>query len=57
MEFDKEKFKDMMLTRLRQQYGKDLTGANRHDLYDAVVADCMNIIMDRWIFNGTCAGQ
>ena len=49
MEFDKEKFKDMMLTRLRQQYGKDLTGANRHDLYDAVVADCMNIIMDRWI--------
>ena len=39
MEFDKEKFKDMMLTRLRQQYGKDLTGANRHDLYDAVVAE------------------
>ncbi len=49
MEFNKEKFKDIILSRLRQQYGKDLTGANRHDLYDAVVADCMNIVMDRWI--------
>ena len=49
MEFDKEKFKDIILARLRQQYVKDLAVANRHDLYDAVVADCMNVVMDRWI--------
>ena len=36
MVFDAEKFKENLTARLRRQYGKDISQANKHDLFDAV---------------------
>ncbi|QTQ12475.1 glycogen/starch/alpha-glucan phosphorylase [Treponema parvum] len=49
MEFDKERFKNILMNRLRQQYGKDIAIATRHDIYDAVASACMNTVVDKWI--------
>ena len=38
MEFNKEEFKANLSARLRRQYGKDISQANKHDLFDAVSA-------------------
>ena len=49
MEFDREKFKTNLTDRLRRQYGKDITQANKHDLFDAVSASALEIIMSNWM--------
>ena len=49
MEFDAEKFKKNLEGRLRRQYGKDITQANKHDLFDAVSASALEIIMPNWM--------
>ena len=35
MDFNKEEFKANLSARLRRQYGKDISQANKHDLFDA----------------------
>ncbi|MCQ2573275.1 MAG: glycogen/starch/alpha-glucan phosphorylase [Treponema sp.] len=49
MVFDAEKFKENLSGRLRRQYGKDISQANSHDLFDAVSASAREIIMDNWM--------
>ncbi len=49
MEFDAEKFKENLSGRLRRQYGKDISQANSHDLFDAVSASAREIIMENWM--------
>ncbi|MBO4320576.1 MAG: glycogen/starch/alpha-glucan phosphorylase [Treponema sp.] len=49
MEFNAEKFKKNLEDRLRRQYGKDITQANKHDLFDAVSASALEIIMPNWM--------
>jgi len=49
MEFDAEKFKENLSGRLRRQYGKDISQANKHDLFDAVSASAREIIMENWM--------
>ncbi len=49
MEFDAKAFKDNLSARLKRQYGKDLSQANKHDLFDAVSASAMEIINENWM--------
>jgi glycogen phosphorylase len=49
MKFDAEKFKENLSGRLRRQYGKDISQANKHDLFDAVSASALELIMDNWM--------
>ena len=49
MKFDAEKFKENLTARLRRQYGKDITQATKHDLFDAVSASTLEIIMPNWM--------
>ena len=35
MKFDAAKFKENLEGRLKRQYGKDISQANKHDLFDA----------------------
>lgn len=49
MKFDSEKFKENLTARLRRQYGKDITQATKHDLFDAVSASALEIIMPNWM--------
>ena len=49
MEFDTEKFKSDLTARLRRQYGKDITQASRHDLFDAISASAQEVIMGKWM--------
>src|SRR5574344_252572 len=49
MTFDAEKFKANLSGRLRRQYGKDISQANKHDLFDAVSASALELIMDNWM--------
>ena len=49
MEFNKEQFKENLSARLRRQYGKDISQANKHDLFDAVSASAIEIIMPNWM--------
>ncbi|MCR5289000.1 MAG: glycogen/starch/alpha-glucan phosphorylase [Treponema sp.] len=49
MEFNAEEFRNDLETRLRRQYGKDIGHASNHDLYDAVSASAMAIIMPKWM--------
>ena len=49
MKFDAEKFKENLTARLRRQYGKDITQATKHDLFDAVSASALEIIMPNWM--------
>jgi starch phosphorylase len=49
MVFDKEKFRDNLTARLKRQYGKDISQANSHDLFDAVSASAQEVIMDNWM--------
>ena len=48
MTFDAEQFKANLTARLRRQYGKDISQANKHDLFDAVSASALEIIMPNW---------
>ena len=49
MKFDAEKFKENLTARLRRQYGKDITQATKHDLFDAISASALEIIMPNWM--------
>lgn len=49
MQFDKQKFKENLSARLRRQYGKDLSQASLHNLYDAVSASALEFIMVDWM--------
>ena len=49
MEFDSEKFKSALEGRLKRQYGKDISHANIHDLYDAVAASTREFILENWM--------
>ncbi len=49
MEFNKEEFKEKLSARLRRQYGKDISQANKHDLFDAVSAVAREMIMPNWM--------
>lgn len=49
MNFDAESFKKSLSARLKRQYGKDITQANKHDLFDAVSASAMEIITENWM--------
>ena len=49
MEFNAEEFKENLTARLKRQYGKDITQANPHDLFDAVSASAQELIMDNWM--------
>ena len=47
--FDAEKFRANLAARLRRQYGKDISQANTHDLFDAVSASVLEFIMPAWM--------
>src|SRR5574344_2360431 len=49
MEFNAEKFKANLAARLRRQYGKDISQANKHDLFDAVSASVQEVILPAWM--------
>jgi len=49
MEFDKEKFKASIRTRLKRNYGKNLEEATKHDIYDAVSSAVMEHIQTNWM--------
>jgi starch phosphorylase len=49
MEFDKEKFKNSIRTRLKRNYGKNLEEASQHDIYDAVSNAVMDHIQTNWM--------
>jgi starch phosphorylase len=49
MQFDKHKFKENLSARLRRQYGKDISQASFHNLYDAVSASTLEFIMEDWM--------
>ncbi|MDR3284531.1 MAG: hypothetical protein LBS97_05075, partial [Treponema sp.] len=51
MVFNATDFKEKLTTRLKWQYGKDLSQASKHDLYDAVSASVLEIIMGAWMEN------
>ena len=49
MKFDAETFRENLAARLRRQYGKDISQANSHDLFDAVSASVQELIMPAWM--------
>ena len=49
MKFDAAKFKENLEGRLKRQYGKDISQANEHDLFDAVSASALEVIMENWM--------
>ncbi|WP_407425297.1 glycogen/starch/alpha-glucan phosphorylase [Treponema sp.] len=49
MKFDAEVFRENLSARLRRQYGKDISQANSHDLFDAVSASVQEVIMPAWM--------
>lgn len=49
MYFDAAVFKENLEGRLKRQYGKDISHANKHDLFDAVSASALEVIMDNWM--------
>ena len=49
MKFDAAQFKENLEGRLKRQYGKDISQANKHDLFDAVSASALEVIMENWM--------
>ena len=49
MNFDKESYKASLSARLKRQYGKDISQATKHDLFDAVSASAMEIVLENWM--------
>ncbi|MCR4713798.1 MAG: glycogen/starch/alpha-glucan phosphorylase [Treponemataceae bacterium] len=49
MQFEKESFKASLSARLKRQYGKDISQATKHDLFDAVSASAMEIVLENWM--------
>ena len=49
MTFDADLFRENLAARLRRQYGKNISQANSHDLFDAVSASVQEVIMTAWM--------
>ena len=49
MTFDADLFRENLAARLRRQYGKNISQANSHDLFDAVSASVQEVIMTSWM--------
>lgn len=49
MKFDAELFRKNLAARLCHQYGKAISQANDHDLFDAVSASVQEVIMHAWM--------
>ena len=49
MKFDAQEFKENLIGRLKRQYGKKICQANKHELFDAVSASALEVIMDKWM--------
>ena len=49
MKFNAEQFRENLAARLRRQYGKDISQANSHDLFDAVSASVQELIIPAWM--------
>ena len=49
MQFNSEEFKQKLENRLKLQYGKKISQASKHDLFDAVSAAALDIIMEKWM--------
>ena len=49
MKFNATKFKENIEGRLKIQYGKEISQANKHDLFDAVSASALEVIMENWM--------
>ncbi|MCR4790965.1 MAG: glycogen/starch/alpha-glucan phosphorylase [Treponemataceae bacterium] len=49
MQFNAEEFKEKLSNRLKLQYGKKISQASKHDLFDAVSAASLDIIMEKWM--------
>ena len=49
MEFDSVQFKKNLMLRLSRQYGKDISQASRHDVFDAVSSCVMDLAIDDWM--------
>ncbi|WP_149554445.1 glycogen/starch/alpha-glucan phosphorylase [Treponema pectinovorum] len=49
MRFDAELFRKNLAARLRRQYGKDISQATNHNLFDAVSASVQELIIPAWM--------
>lgn len=49
MKFNGQKFRESLEARLRSQYGKDISQASKHDLFDAISASAVQAIMGNWM--------
>ncbi len=49
MKFDSTQFKENLESRLLRHYGKNVSNASNHDLYDAVASSIQTMIMENWI--------
>jgi starch phosphorylase len=49
MEFDSVQFKKNLLLHLSRRYGKDISQASRHDIFDAVSKSVMDLVIDDWM--------
>ena len=49
MHFDPQAFKSAITNRLKRQYGKNISQANKHDLYDALAAAVLESVMENWM--------
>ncbi len=49
MGFDAKTFENNVKGRLKRRYGKELSEASPHDVYDAVAASVMEFILDNWM--------
>ncbi len=45
----KSSFEEKIRLRLKRRYGKDLSEASNHDIYDAVSAATMEYVLDNWM--------
>ncbi len=53
MTIDTQAFKEHIRLRLKRRYGKELSEATKHDIYDAVAAAAMEYILDNWMATRT----
>ncbi len=49
MTIDKHAFKEHIRLRLKRRYGKEISEATPHDIYDAVSAAAMEYVLDNWM--------
>ncbi len=49
MKIDKKKFKEAILTELKNRFGKRIENANQREIFDSVSFAVMGLIQDNWI--------